>query len=37
VKPLITKTFNFDQNVEAFERTAEHRATDVKLQIIVNE
>ena len=37
MKPLITKTFNFDQNVEAFERAAENRATDVKLQILVNE
>jgi D-xylulose reductase len=37
VKPLITETFNFDQSVEAFERAAEHRATDVKLQILVND
>jgi D-xylulose reductase len=37
VKPLITETFNFDQSVEAFERAAEHRATDIKLQILVND
>lgn len=37
VKPLITKTFNFDQSVEAFVRAAEHRPTDVKLQILINE
>ena len=37
VKPLITETFNFDQSVEAFERAAEHRVTDIKLQILVND
>ena len=36
VKPLITETFNFDQSVEAFERAAEHRPKDIKLQILVD-
>ena len=33
VKPLITETFAFDQSIAAFERAAEGRPTDVKLQI----
>ena len=36
VKPLITKTFSFEQSIEAFERAAKHKPTDVKLQILVN-
>ena len=37
VKPMITHTFKFEESVEAFERAAEHRPTDVKLQIKVDE
>ena len=37
VKLLITKTFKFEESVEAFERAAEHRPTDVKLQIQIVE
>ena len=37
IKPLITETFSFDESIEAFVRAAEHRPTDIKLQIIVNE
>jgi D-xylulose reductase len=33
VKPLITETFDFKDSVAAFDRAAEGRATDVKLQI----
>jgi len=33
VKPLITETFPFDQSIAAFERAAEGRPGDVKLQI----
>ncbi|MCC5071193.1 NAD(P)-dependent alcohol dehydrogenase [Xanthomonas campestris] len=33
LKPLITSTYVFDDSVEAFERAAEGRPTDVKLQI----
>jgi D-xylulose reductase len=33
LKPLITETFAFDDSVKAFERAAEGRPTDVKLQI----
>jgi D-xylulose reductase len=36
LKPLISETFSFDQSVEAFERAAEGRAGDVKLQIKVD-
>lgn len=31
--PLVTETFGFDQAIEAFERAAEGRPADVKLQI----
>jgi D-xylulose reductase len=37
LKPLISETFPFDQSVEAFERAAEGRPGDVKLQIRVAE
>ena len=37
VKPMITHTFKFEESVEAFERAAEHRPTDVKLQIKIDE
>lgn len=33
LKPLITETFTFDDSIKAFERAAEGRPTDVKLQI----
>ena len=33
LKPLITETFTFDQSIEAFERAAEGRPADIKLQI----
>jgi len=33
LKPLISETLPFDRSVEAFERAAEGRPTDVKLQI----
>jgi D-xylulose reductase len=33
LKPLISETFSFDQSVAAFERAAEGRPNDVKLQI----
>ena len=33
LKPLITDTFSFDDSIKAFERAAEGRPTDVKLQI----
>ena len=37
VKPMITHTFNFEESVEAFERAAEHRPSDVKLQIRIDQ
>ena len=33
VCPLITNTFPFNQSIEAFERAAEHRPQDIKIQI----
>ena len=33
VKPLITETFDFAGSVAAFDRAAQGRPTDVKLQI----
>jgi len=33
LKPLVSETFPFEQSVAAFERAAEGRPTDVKLQI----
>ena len=35
LKPLISETFDFDYSIKAFERAAEGRPTDVKLQIRV--
>ena len=35
LKPLISETFAFDDSIKAFERAAEGRPTDVKLQIKV--
>jgi D-xylulose reductase len=37
LKPLITETFRFEQSIAAFERAAEGRPGDVKLQIKVDE
>jgi D-xylulose reductase len=36
LKPLITETFPFEQSIAAFERAAEGRPADVKLQIRVS-
>jgi D-xylulose reductase len=33
LKPLISATFAFDDSIAAFDRAAEHRPTDVKIQI----
>lgn len=33
LKPLISKTFSFDESIEAFERAAKGLPTDIKLQI----
>ncbi|MFK7997408.1 MAG: NAD(P)-dependent alcohol dehydrogenase [Granulosicoccus sp.] len=33
LKPLISDTFSFDQSIKAFERAAEGRSADIKLQI----
>jgi D-xylulose reductase len=35
LKPLITETFSFEESIPAFERAAEGRPADVKLQILV--
>ncbi len=35
LKPLISETFAFEDSIKAFERAAEGRPTDVKLQIKV--
>ena len=35
LKPLITETFPFEDSIAAFERAAEGRPTDVKLQIVM--
>jgi len=37
LKPLISETFGFEQSVAAFERAAEGRPTDVKLQIVLDQ
>lgn len=37
LKPLISETFRFDESIAAFERAAEGRPGDVKLQIKVEE
>jgi D-xylulose reductase len=36
LKPLVTETFPFEQSIPAFERAAEARPGDVKLQIRMN-
>ena len=33
VKPLISRTYPFEQSIDAFQRAAEHRPEDVKIQI----
>jgi len=35
LKPLVSETFPFDQAIAAFERAAEARPSDVKLQIVL--
>ncbi len=37
LKPLISANFSFDQSIAAFERAAEARPADIKLQIVVEE
>ena len=37
LKPLISETFRFDESIAAFERAAEGRPGDVKLQIKMDE
>ncbi|WFR94696.1 NAD(P)-dependent alcohol dehydrogenase [Rhizobium tumorigenes] len=37
LKPLISETFGFEQSIEAFERAAEGRPSDVKLQIVMEQ
>jgi len=36
LKPLISATFPFEQSISAFERAAEARPGDVKLQIRID-
>lgn len=36
LKPLVTDTYRFEHSIEAFERAAEGRSTDVKLQIVMD-
>lgn len=35
LKPLVSETFPFEKSIEAFERAAEAKPTDVKLQIVM--
>jgi D-xylulose reductase len=37
IKPLITHTFKFEESVEDSESASEHRPTNVKLQIQIDE
>lgn len=37
LKPLITQTFDFRESIEAFERAASARPSDVKLQILMED
>jgi D-xylulose reductase len=37
LKPLISANFSFDQSIAAFERAAEARPADIKIQIVVEE
>lgn len=36
LKPLITGTYGFSESIPAFHRASEHRATDVKVQIVMD-
>ena len=36
LKPLISGTFAFKESIKAFERAAEGRPADVKLQIVLD-
>ena len=36
LKPLISDTYTFEQSIEAFERAAEGRSSDIKLQIVLS-
>lgn len=36
LRPLITETYGFERSIEAFERAAEGRPGDVKLQIVLS-
>lgn len=36
LKPLISGSFAFEDSIKVFERAAEHRPTDVKLQIVLS-
>lgn len=37
LKPLISASYSFDESIRAFERAAEGRPADIKLQIVVEE
>ena len=37
LKPLISGSFPFEDSIKVFERAAEHRPTDVKLQIVLGD
>jgi D-xylulose reductase len=37
LKPLISANFSFDESVAAFERAAQGRPADIKLQIVLEE
>jgi D-xylulose reductase len=37
LKPLVSASFPFKQSIAAFERAAESRPADIKLQIAVEE
>lgn len=37
LKPLISDTFAFDDSIAAFDRAAEGRPEDIKLQIVINQ
>ncbi len=36
LNPLISETFTFEQSIQAFERAAEGRPADIKLQILID-
>jgi D-xylulose reductase len=37
LKPLISASYPFEESIAAFERAAEGRPADIKLQIVVEE